>query len=375
MSDQYIEKLNASGADWVRTELRYFNESTIQNQNDTGNQTLRMLTLAKQCGLKVLAIFDEKISPWTGNSNGDYQPITNVDQLKNLIDNALNGYGGLLDAVEMWNEPDMGVNLTKHPLGNQWYMNGSPEHYCEMLQVLYNETQTYNNLHNASVKVVAGSLATLLSNSTSPGFQYGDYFLRKICELNASSYCDYFSIHVYDGYLNRTDLKNSTVVHSAAEAYRIATTIVGDKPVWITELGANGDQNITLRTEAGQEQFMHECLNDMEHRTDCSAIFWYCYYDPNYNDTNPETWHGIVDYQNLTERPDYNTFKNYSAVPGDISGDFKVDLVDLAILQGAYGSTPQTPSRWNPNADIDTNGVVGLSDLVILALHYKQSSQ
>jgi plastocyanin len=59
------------------------------------------------------------------------------------------------------------------------------------------------------------------------------------------------------------------------------------------------------------------------------------------------------------------------SIPGDISGDFKVSLQDLVFLAGAYGSKPDG-AKWNPNADIDSNGVVGLSDLVLLAMHYGQ---
>jgi parallel beta-helix repeat protein len=58
-------------------------------------------------------------------------------------------------------------------------------------------------------------------------------------------------------------------------------------------------------------------------------------------------------------------------IPGDIDGNFKVQLADLVTLAKAYGSKPGD-SNWNPNADIDGNGVVGLSDLVILARHYGQ---
>jgi hypothetical protein len=58
-------------------------------------------------------------------------------------------------------------------------------------------------------------------------------------------------------------------------------------------------------------------------------------------------------------------------IPGDLNGDFKVNLEDLVQLALAYGSTPGDPN-WNPTADIDNSGVVGLSDLVILALHYGQ---
>jgi hypothetical protein len=58
-------------------------------------------------------------------------------------------------------------------------------------------------------------------------------------------------------------------------------------------------------------------------------------------------------------------------IPGDINGDFKVNLQDLAILANAYGSKP-TDAKWNANADVDGNGAIGLSDLVALAQHYGQ---
>jgi len=56
-------------------------------------------------------------------------------------------------------------------------------------------------------------------------------------------------------------------------------------------------------------------------------------------------------------------------VPGDIDGDFAVELADLVVLARAYGSK-RPDSNWNANADIDGNSAVGLSDLVILAQHY-----
>lgn len=57
--------------------------------------------------------------------------------------------------------------------------------------------------------------------------------------------------------------------------------------------------------------------------------------------------------------------------PGDINGDFKVNLFDLVILAQAYGSHPGD-AKWNPNADINSDNTVNLADLVILALHYGQ---
>ena len=47
-------------------------------------------------------------------------------------------------------------------------------------------------------------------------------------------------------------------------------------------------------------------------------------------------------------------------IPGDLNGDFRVSLADLVILANAYGFKPKGHSKWNPNADIDGNGIVGL---------------
>jgi outer membrane protein assembly factor BamB len=57
-------------------------------------------------------------------------------------------------------------------------------------------------------------------------------------------------------------------------------------------------------------------------------------------------------------------------IPGDINGDFKVSLADLSLLANAY--PPYPLHQWNSNADIDGSGIIGLSDIVILAQHYGQ---
>ena len=43
-------------------------------------------------------------------------------------------------------------------------------------------------------------------------------------------------------------------------------------------------------------------------------------------------------------------------------------LKDLIALANAYGSNSASPN-WNPNCDLDGNGVVGLPDLIIMTLH------
>lgn len=53
----------------------------------------------------------------------------------------------------------------------------------------------------------------------------------------------------------------------------------------------------------------------------------------------------------------------------DIDASGKVDVVDLAIVAIAYGSTPLS-TNWNPRADVDANGMVNVIDLATLALFY-----
>lgn len=49
-----------------------------------------------------------------------------------------------------------------------------------------------------------------------------------------------------------------------------------------------------------------------------------------------------------------------------------MNLADLVMLANAYGSKPGD-SNWNPNADLaPPYGIIGLTDLVTLAVHYGQ---
>lgn len=53
----------------------------------------------------------------------------------------------------------------------------------------------------------------------------------------------------------------------------------------------------------------------------------------------------------------------------DVNNDGVVDDEDLDILMNAYGSTPGDPN-WDPRADINGDGIVDISDLLIVAQAY-----
>jgi hypothetical protein len=54
---------------------------------------------------------------------------------------------------------------------------------------------------------------------------------------------------------------------------------------------------------------------------------------------------------------------------GDVNGDGKVDLRDLALVARAFGSTPASPN-WNSAADINGDGVVNMKDLALIGRYF-----
>ncbi len=55
--------------------------------------------------------------------------------------------------------------------------------------------------------------------------------------------------------------------------------------------------------------------------------------------------------------------------PGDVDLDGDVDILDASKIAVAYGSTPSSP-LWNPNADLNGNGLVDITDAAIMALWF-----
>jgi parallel beta-helix repeat protein len=58
-------------------------------------------------------------------------------------------------------------------------------------------------------------------------------------------------------------------------------------------------------------------------------------------------------------------------VPGDINGDFTVDIYDALTLAGAYNSKPNS-SNWNLNVDINGDNIVDIYDAIILAGNFNK---
>jgi len=63
------------------------------------------------------------------------------------------------------------------------------------------------------------------------------------------------------------------------------------------------------------------------------------------------------------------TFKLQAELITDIDGNGVVDILDIALVARAWGSTPGDP-RWDPRCDINGNGKVDILDLALVARDY-----
>jgi len=64
-----------------------------------------------------------------------------------------------------------------------------------------------------------------------------------------------------------------------------------------------------------------------------------------------------------------NTTTFYVKVPGDVNGDFRVNLADLSYLGVAWWSKPGSPN-WNPNCDFNNDLMVNLGDVALLGRYW-----
>lgn len=70
-----------------------------------------------------------------------------------------------------------------------------------------------------------------------------------------------------------------------------------------------------------------------------------------------------------TEDNNYDAGTILITILGDVTGDFEVNIIDIATIALAFGSEPGDTS-WNPYTDLDHNNLINIIDLSIAAINF-----
>lgn len=80
--------------------------------------------------------------------------------------------------------------------------------------------------------------------------------------------------------------------------------------------------------------------------------------DPGYGQLSPCDQIDMVD-------PYFERWETFWSM-GDVNRDGLIDILDVELIQKAWGSTPGDPN-WNPDADLNQDGIVSAKDLIVCA--------
>ena len=97
-------------------------------------------------------------------------------------------------------------------------------------------------------------------------------------------------------------------------------------------------------------------------------------YPRNYTDTaSANAWTGPTFTGTAFTANASSLFTGNVKVLGDVDGDLKVDITDVALVAYSFGSRPGD-ANWNPNADVGNYGVVCIQDVAYVAYYFGTSA-
>lgn len=262
------ELLTESGAKWIRFVPWGVYAGGLIDRFQNYLQILKNLNM-KTLAVISKATMEDVGADFTAEDYGDYARQTATV------------FKGLLDAIEVWNEPDW----YEYEYG---YMDGTPEHYFDMLKAAYEGVKVVD----PNIKVIGPGLMTLCEWGV-PN-RDGGTFLKTIWDLGAADYCDGVSIHTYQFWLTDEGI-------TAGQAVEKAYNITG-KPIYITEIGQPSSGN--AYTEETQANWMEEKFTELNTATIKPELaIWHLFYgdDP-----------FSVVYPDFREKQAYWVFKNFT---------------------------------------------------------------
>ncbi len=312
---RFLTGLEASGAQMVRIELKY----------DIG-EDYQLTKMLHEAGFAIIGVLGKSSAPWTGTP--DWMPIKDVNHWTQISDHVLSQYQGIIDYVEVWNEPDL-------PEFSSGYMDGTPAHYMDLLKATCSVASIYDFPKS---KIVGPSIAVMRNSSNTPSDFYGANFAKETVKLGIRDYISAANIHIYDWFLNGNE-----GLKSAKDVYERAVGIY-DLPVWVTEIG--NLQNQVDDVEISVE--MNQWFNELQNR-DCPVIIWYSCIDG--WDTS-----GLMR-ENFSTKPQYTTFQSFAQTSLSTTSSINNTSNSTNSTDSFNSTNPITTNSTNPVNSTDLNEI------------------
>jgi hypothetical protein len=328
--DYRLDKMNNAGVVYLRCDFRW---AEIQPTAVTTNWSAYdyLMTKIDARGMKMLPILMDAPS-WAGSSSHTHASPTNLVAWADWCAAVVNRYPSI-DAVEIWNEPNIGF----------WQPTPNTANYTSALIAAYNAIKAARS----SVQVGAGSFAPAADTASTIA---PATFLNGIYTAGGKEYFDFLTNHPYtfdspsgpDGteawnpwYIMRTTLRAKMVAEGDS-----------DKKMWLTEFGAPTWSGGV--TEAEQATVHYQRAFERARSTEdyIEYIFAYSLKDKLTNDdTDRENHFGLIEDDN-TEKPAWVYF--------------------AALTDGGDATTPrQTKLFTPPNAVQPSAGAVNTHTLTL----------
>lgn len=265
-----------------------------------------IVTHARAQGLRIIARLG-LVPAWArpdpdeteANTSLNYLTPEHYQDFADFVEVFTAHYGDQVEAVIIWNEPNLGF---------EWgFQDPSPQRYVDLLRLAYPAAHR----GNPNVIVLAGALAPTLEPAGSPyGVNELDY-LTQFYRLGAAQYFDALAVHTYGFRFPPEELPASDVLNfRRVELLRDIMVASGDadKPVYITESGWNDHPRWTKAVHPGQriaytlDAFRYAEANWPWVETLCIWAFRY-----------PAPVHSYPDYYTLVS-PDFTPKPIYDAI-------------------------------------------------------------
>lgn len=290
------DRIAQSGATWAREDFHWYRIQPDANTWDWTFTDAAMRELIRR-DITIVAVLGHPPG-WATPFGGDdpsalsfYEPDT--QRFATFAQTVVARYGRYIHHWEIWNEPD-------NPLF--WRPTPNPEHYALLLT------------RAAAAIRQSEPTATIVSGGINP---YDTDFLRRVAESGAWKSFDVIAIHPY---IDPTTPEDGNII-AAADGVQTLASQLGDKPIWVTEIGwASGPSDHDPKGVGDEQTQANNLVRALLllWRSGIERTFWYTLKD------DPGNPYGLIglgtgraDYSIL--KPAFDAFRTLNEQLSDVS--------------------------------------------------------